>query len=235
MAEGTSVKAFISCLKKKGVQNKDWFVDNGHLAGKIWILNLSVFIRTGEGSGTFPESVRGGRVQRFIHHRSQLHRLFILLGRPTSEARPIKSSHSCPSACHLARSNQNALSFSPFLSFPLVPFIFISQFLCPPCRLINFPTSNEEWTCFSKIMTWSRGQSCKLNTRFGADPRQRKSFQIKAASVYVRVPSTVWLLVPIHPTNREHRPVTAAVTEQSASIESCDLHTKERKWCRLPR
>lgn len=105
----------------------------------------------------------------------------------------------------------------------------------PPCRLINFPTSNEEWTCFSKIMTWSRGQSCKLNPRFAADPRQRKSFQNKAASVHVRVPSRVWLLVPIHPTNREHHPVTAGVTEQSASIKSSDLHTKERKWCRLPR
>lgn len=34
----------------------------------------------GDGAGAFPESVRERRAQRFIHHRSQLHRLFILLG-----------------------------------------------------------------------------------------------------------------------------------------------------------
>lgn len=83
-------------------------------------LSFYFFIRTGDGSGTFPESVRTGRAQRFIHHRSRLHRLFILpRGRPTSEARPIKSSHSCPSVCHLARINKNTLSFSLFLIFPL--------------------------------------------------------------------------------------------------------------------
>lgn len=116
------------------------------------------------------------------------------------------------------------LAVSLISSCPIYLYFSVSM---PLCRLINFPTSNEEWTCFSKIMTWSRGQSCKLNPRFAADPRQRKSFQNKAASVHVRVPSRVWLLVPIHPTNREHHPVTAGVTEQSASIKSSDLTKRE--------
>ncbi len=128
------------------------FVGNSSQAGKIrhvfkaplspqkrdeqrW-LSSYFFIRTGDGSSVFPESVRDQRAQRFIHHRSQLHRLFILLERPTSEARPIKFSHSCPDACHLAHINQNTLSFSVFLSlYPRVPFIFISPFL-PPCPTI---------------------------------------------------------------------------------------------------
>lgn len=79
-------------------------------------LSSYFFIRTGDSSSSFPESVMDQRAQRFIHHESQLHRLFILLGRPTSEARPIKFSHSCPNACHFTHINRNTLSFSLFVS-----------------------------------------------------------------------------------------------------------------------
>jgi len=103
-----------------------------------WLFSC-FFIRT--GSNAFPESVRARRAQRFIHHRSQLHRLFIWLRRPTSEARPIKCSHSCPDACRLARINPNApspslslalsLSLSVFLSSHLSLFIGLSLFALP--------------------------------------------------------------------------------------------------------
>lgn len=79
-------------------------------------LSSYFFIRTGDSSSSFPESVTDQRAQRFIHHKSELHRLFILVGRPTSEASPIKFSHSCPNACHLTRINRNTLSFSLFVS-----------------------------------------------------------------------------------------------------------------------
>lgn len=62
-----------------------------------------IFIRSGDGYGPFPESVTARRARRFIHQSSQLHRLFILPWRPTSEARPIKFSHFCPNACHSIR------------------------------------------------------------------------------------------------------------------------------------
>ena len=147
------------------------FVDNGRLAGEYpprfkaplspqerddqrW-LSSYFFIRNGDGSSAFPESVKDRRAQRFIHHRSQLHRLFILLGRPTSEARPIKFSHSCPNACHLAHINRNTLSFSLFLSLhswcPIYLDFSVSPSLPPPPsprRSITFLTSNEEWTRF---------------------------------------------------------------------------------------
>ncbi|CAB1453503.1 unnamed protein product [Pleuronectes platessa] len=42
-------------------------------------LSSYFFIRTGDDSSAFPESVRARDAQRFIHHGSQLHRLFILL------------------------------------------------------------------------------------------------------------------------------------------------------------
>lgn len=72
-----------------------------------WLFS-GFFIRTGDGSSAFPETVRARQAQRFIHHGSQLHRLFILLERPTSETRPIKF---CHLACHLAHINPNTLSF----------------------------------------------------------------------------------------------------------------------------
>lgn len=157
------------------------FVDNGRLAGKIrhvfkaplspqerddqrW-LSSYFFIRNGDGSSAFPESVKDRRAQRFIHHRSQLHRLFILLGRPTSEARPIKFSHSCPKPVIWLTSTETLFhSRCFFLSIPDVPFILISQFLplcpSPPVTPSLFSLLMRSELVL-KIMTWSWGQSCR--------------------------------------------------------------------------
>lgn len=86
---------------------------------------------------------RSRRAQRFIHHRSQFHRLFILPERPTSEAGPIKFSHSCPGACHLTRISPNTPSFiavclplhSPHVPFILILFPLLSAPLTPPTTL----------------------------------------------------------------------------------------------------
>lgn len=125
-------------------------------------LSFYFFIRTGDGSGTFPECVRAGRAQRFIHHRSQLHRLFILLRRPTSKATLIKSSHPCPSACHLAYTSTKTLfhllCFSVFF-----PSFFNSSFclrfsVSAHHHSITSLTSNEVRTCFENddMMSGSR-------------------------------------------------------------------------------
>lgn len=71
---------------------------------------------------------RSRRAQRFIHQRSQFHRLFILPERPTSEAGPINFSHSCPGACHLTRTGPNTPSFSPFVSRCIVLTSHLSWF-----------------------------------------------------------------------------------------------------------
>lgn len=126
------------------------------------------FIRSGDGYGPFPESVTAPRAQRFIHQSSQLHRLFILPWRPTSEARPIKFSHFCPNACHsirIGRKRSSCLALRPgsHLSWSL-----------PLCS-ITFLTSNEEWAFFSgEIMMCSPGQGCKWNAHFGAESIHRK-------------------------------------------------------------
>lgn len=100
--------------------------------------------------------------------REQLHRLFILPRRPTSEARPIKVSHFCPNACHLTQINQKhpsclALFFMCHLSWFLR--------LCS----ITFLTSNEEWFFGGGgIMMWSPGQGFKWNAHFGAESIDKK-------------------------------------------------------------
>lgn len=99
------------------------------------------FIRCGDSSSAFPESVTDQWARRFIHQESQLHRLFILPRRPTSEARPIKVSHFCPDACHLTQINQKYPS-----CLALFFMCHLSWFLCL-CS-ITFLTSNEEWIFF---------------------------------------------------------------------------------------
>lgn len=103
------------------------------------------FIRCGDSSSAFPESVTDQWAQRFIHQESQLHRLFILPRRPTSEARPIKVSHFCPDACHLTQINQKYPS-----CLALFFMCHLSWFLCL-CS-ITFLTSNEEWIFFFGIL-----------------------------------------------------------------------------------
>lgn len=99
------------------------------------------FIRSGDGCGPFPEPVTARRARRFIHQSSQLHRLFILPWRPTSEARPIKFSHFCPNACHSVRIGRGRSS-----CLALRPASHSSW--SPPLCSITFLTSNEEWTFF---------------------------------------------------------------------------------------
>lgn len=103
------------------------------------------FIRCGDSSSAFPESVTDQWARRFIHQESQLHRLFILPRRPTSEARPIKVSHFCPDACHLTQINQKYPS-----CLALFFMCHLSWFLCL-CS-ITFLTSNEEWIFFFGIL-----------------------------------------------------------------------------------
>lgn len=128
------------------------------------------------------------RAQRFIHHKSQFHRLFILPGRPTSEAGPIKFSHSCPSACHLTHISPNTPSFSPFVSrySPHVPFILILS-LAPltPAAPSLLLTSNEERT---RLENYEVAEARKSKAHSGAGSiRKREDVQCllnKAASVY---------------------------------------------------
>lgn len=107
---------------------------------------------------SFPESVRAQRAQRFIHHKSQLHKLFILAARPTSEARPIKFSHWCPSACHLAHISPNTLSFRPFCSL-YSSLCHLSLFLSSPLLHTPFTSSFLSLLMRSqlvlKMVTWS--------------------------------------------------------------------------------
>lgn len=104
---------------------------------------------------------RSRRAQRFIHHQSQFHRLFILPERPTSEAGPIKFSHSCPGACHLTRISPNTPSFSPFVSRYIVLTSHLSWFFFlfflprySPNDAASLPLMRSE--LISKIMKRSR-------------------------------------------------------------------------------
>lgn len=117
---------------------------------QCWLF-VYFFITTRDSSGAFPESVRAGRTQRYIHHKSQHHRLFILAERPTSEAKPIKSLLPCPSACHLAHISPKTLLHSHNFSFFFMSHLslFLAQLfpfsVC--CHSITFLTSNEERSC----------------------------------------------------------------------------------------
>lgn len=149
---------------------------------QCWLF-LYFFITTRDGSGAFPESVRAGRTQRFIHHKSQHHRLFILAERPTSEAKPIKSSLPCPSACHLAHISPKTLlhsrNFSLFFSSHLSLFLAFFPFsVC--CHSITFLTSNEERSCtennevMQRVALWAPHEHTLKRT----SPHCRRTLQV---------------------------------------------------------
>lgn len=130
------------------------------------------------------------RARRFIHHESQLHRLFIWPGRPTSEARPIRFSRSCPNACHLAHISQNTLHVSRYSSGP----IYLDFSVFAP-SLFSLLMRSE---LVLNIMTWSQGQVCKWNAHFGSESIRDKRRMCRASRTKLCIRST-W-----HHINRTH-------------------------------